>query len=433
MDKQTLLSTIISGFNQLGINYNTGQRADITITCEFLDAGWSTGNKKITYEASIFADETSGTVYMWEFTREKGSGISFGGDSESSFQTGTTLYRKVKSVQYSLDGKAYETSLNLGAIPKTVKGVAKDQGWKFKTVLKKEKASYPADYTSNYMPMPSQPSMHEDKMQEVISCSGCGKSITAGERFCHNCGRPVSTIIPSTQQENKEVNPTPNQEFFRVEAKAPNKQKRFGKTITISLFILAAVIIGMFWLMKVSFLGWIIAIGILTALYFLSGRLSQKGRFPLILLWLIGLVVLFLVFILSPNSTSSAEKNAANSAPPSAAVSSDNTKDMSLLFSAILNNVRQNWKADAKISKIWTDYFSEDFRELKSFTSQDNWNVKFYSPSSNAEIDILLRYEYADQEGLPGIVYFCQNSNGEKGDKRKTLVINPFDGKTYQY
>ncbi len=152
MDKQTLLLTVLSGFKQLGLPYDTGKNADITMTCEFLNAGWSTGKKKITYEASIFADETSGTVYMWELTTEKGSGFSFGGKSESSFQSGTTLYRKVKSVQYGLDGKAYEISLDLGSIPKTVKEAAKAQGWKFKIVLKKGKASYPSGYTDHFTP-----------------------------------------------------------------------------------------------------------------------------------------------------------------------------------------------------------------------------------------------------------------------------------------
>ena len=143
MDKKTLLSTISSGFEQIGLPYDTKQNADFTVACEFLDAGWSTGKKKINYEASIFADENSGTVYMWELTKEKGSGFSFGGHSESTFQSGKTLFRKVKSVQYGPEGKAYEIDLNLGDIPKTVKDAAKSQGWKFKTVLKKQKACYP--------------------------------------------------------------------------------------------------------------------------------------------------------------------------------------------------------------------------------------------------------------------------------------------------
>jgi hypothetical protein len=50
----------------------------------------------------------------------------------------------VKSTQYGAEGKVYEYELDLGAIPKAVKNIAKEGGWKFKTVLSKAKASYPA-------------------------------------------------------------------------------------------------------------------------------------------------------------------------------------------------------------------------------------------------------------------------------------------------
>lgn len=84
-------------------------------------------------------------------TKEEGHGLSFGGESGSYFQQGKTLYRKVKSVQYGFDGKAYEYELNLGDIPKTVKEVSKEHGWKFKTVLSKEKAQYPSRYTGEFV------------------------------------------------------------------------------------------------------------------------------------------------------------------------------------------------------------------------------------------------------------------------------------------
>jgi len=108
MSKMLLLQKITSEFNRLNIPYQTGGGADLTVFKEFLDAGWSTGNKKITYEASVFADESSDTVFMWELTKEKGSGFSFGSSGESYSQSGATLYRKVKSTQYAPDGKVYE-------------------------------------------------------------------------------------------------------------------------------------------------------------------------------------------------------------------------------------------------------------------------------------------------------------------------------------
>ena len=142
--KPQLLSEIRSRLSSLGIPLQGGNGADITISAEFLDARWSTASKKISYEASILADELSNTVSMYEKTTEAGKGLSFGFSAESSFQSGSTLMRKVKSVQYGPDGKACEYNIDLGACSKTVKETAKRYGWKFKTVLNKNKAMYPA-------------------------------------------------------------------------------------------------------------------------------------------------------------------------------------------------------------------------------------------------------------------------------------------------
>jgi len=187
MSNQLLLSRIIAELDKLNIPYQTGGTADITVFNEFLDAGWSTGNKKVTYENSIFADEASGTVFMWELTKEKGSGFSFGSSGESYSQSGTTLYRKVKSTQYAPDGKVYEYTLDLGSIPKSVKSVAKEQGWNFKTVIHKGNASYPAGYCGEAQT----PQAKQEAMPISSFCTNCGTALPPGSRFCPNCGKPV--------------------------------------------------------------------------------------------------------------------------------------------------------------------------------------------------------------------------------------------------
>ena len=143
--KQEIIDQIKEKLSALGLPNQDGNDTDITVKAEFLDAKWSTGSKKISYEAAIYANEREQTVYMYEKTVESGQGLSFGMSGGTSFQSGSTLMRKVKSIQYGPDGKAYEYALDLGAIPKAARETALRSGWKFKTVLNRKKASYPAD------------------------------------------------------------------------------------------------------------------------------------------------------------------------------------------------------------------------------------------------------------------------------------------------
>ena len=144
--RQDLIRQIARRWSELGIPFQSGGIADLTVHTEFLDANWSSGNKKISYEASVYADESASTVFMYEKMTEVGQGLSFGSDGESDFQSGKTLYRKIKSVQNGPNGIAYEINLDLGAIPKAVKETAKASGWHFKTVLNRNKASYPPGF-----------------------------------------------------------------------------------------------------------------------------------------------------------------------------------------------------------------------------------------------------------------------------------------------
>ncbi len=142
MSKKELINIITQKFAKQQIPYSEAGASDIFIDNELLKAQWSTGKKSITYKAYILADEKEKTVFMWEMSKEASSGFSFGSNSESSFQSSGTLARKIKGTGYGLDGKAYEYNIDLGEISKIVKDTAKQSGWKFKTVLKKEKAMY---------------------------------------------------------------------------------------------------------------------------------------------------------------------------------------------------------------------------------------------------------------------------------------------------
>jgi len=138
--KQDLLLEIESQLTAIGVKPVRSDKTDLSVDEELLDASFSTGKKKLHYEAMILLDEADKTVKMYEKTTETSAGVSFGMSGESSFQSGSTLFRKVKSVQYGPEGKVFEYNFDLGAIPKSVKTAAQAAGWKFKTVILKKNA-----------------------------------------------------------------------------------------------------------------------------------------------------------------------------------------------------------------------------------------------------------------------------------------------------
>ena len=144
--REDIIRDLSEALAALGAPAEAGGETDLAIDKEFLDARWSTGEKKIQYESSIFVNDQDQTVYMYEKTTETGKGLSLGGISDSSFQSGTTLHRKVKSLQYGPEGRAYEMEIDLGAIPKAVKQISEKYGYRFKTVISRKKALYPAGY-----------------------------------------------------------------------------------------------------------------------------------------------------------------------------------------------------------------------------------------------------------------------------------------------
>lgn len=303
MERQNIINQIISKFKELGLAYRTDDQADITAAAEFLDAGWSTGKKKITYEASIFVDEGLRTVFMWELTKEQGQGLSFGGGSETSFQSGTTLFRKVKSIQYGPEGKAYEYTLNLGEIPKTVKEAAKQYGYKFKTVLSKNKAQYPAGFVP--IPRPDLDS-NTDKLQaeqkQVLFCSNCGTQLSQEGKFCKKCGAPVDS---SQQGPQSVTSPSDNTVIeqpysnadapFYSQAKKTTAKEKNRKSGLIGFIFLAIITLGFYALTGVSTLGWMLGIAVLVGLWLAYKKYAEKGCLVAIIIWIIAFVLLFFI------------------------------------------------------------------------------------------------------------------------------------------
>lgn len=339
MNKGELVKEIADKLSKMNINFQLGDGSDITIAAEFIDAGWSTGNKKITYSASVFADEAANTVYMWEMTKEIGSGFSFGGDSSSSFQSGTTLFRKVKSVQYGIDGKAYEYTLNLGEIPKAAKESAKQFGWKFKTVIKKDKALWPAGYTPNYLSSSTVPlavDMVTPMQKEAgLFCTSCGGKITPEAKFCPLCGASKANTVPEPKKElaqiqQKEQIPQQAAPFAMAQGSRndnspgnPNAQfyssgQNKKCSISSSLGLIAFLILGVVMLVlliagKTTAVGWALSVVVFAAAFIIQRKLSKKGCLLNIVLWIVTVFVLLMVFGLTAQTDASKPEKSTNS------------------------------------------------------------------------------------------------------------------------
>lgn len=298
--KQQILSEISSKLSVLGIQVQNGNGADITINTEFLDAGWSTGSKKISYEASVFANEQENVIYMYEKTTEVGHGLSFGGGSGSSFQSGITLFRKVKSVQYGLDGKAYEYTLDLGAIPKAVKDTAKQYGWKFKIVLNKNKAMYPAGYVPSFVPPAKQAQPVEQAPQTNVGfCSNCGMQLMESAKFCDKCGKPVgaatrqTAAAPHVPPEQPQPTAAPVQPQYGdprgvFYAAAPKKSGGKGGTFGLIGFILLGILlIVMLLAAEGTPAGWVVSLVLFAVAFFIQRKLKKKGCLLHLILWII--------------------------------------------------------------------------------------------------------------------------------------------------
>ena len=142
MEKQALLQLIYDTWQQMHLEVVSGNGADLTLSADLLGASWSTGKKNIHYEVSLLVDEARRTVFFYEESLETSQGFSFGFRSSRTWQVGRTVFRKVKAVQYGPEGHVYAYEFDLGAIPKSARQIARQNGWAYKTVLNRSHASY---------------------------------------------------------------------------------------------------------------------------------------------------------------------------------------------------------------------------------------------------------------------------------------------------
>ena len=140
--KQDVMQEISVQLSALGLPVLASDKTDLAIDAELLDVAVLGGKKKLRYEAMILFDKGDKQVRMYEKTTEINVGVSFGMNAESSFQSGSTLMRKVTYIQIDPAGKTMEFHFDLGAISKSVKAAAAAHGWGFKTVILKKNAMF---------------------------------------------------------------------------------------------------------------------------------------------------------------------------------------------------------------------------------------------------------------------------------------------------
>ncbi len=343
--KQQMIAQLSSRLAALDIPAQYGAGTDISIHENFFNASWGTGSKKIDYEASIFANEAAQTIFMYEKTTETNRGLSFGSDAETSFQSGKTLFRKVKGVRIGPNGQSVEYDLDLGAIPLAAKETAKQFGWKFKTVLKKEKAMYPAGYVpaapviqpvpaaqpapvvQPVPPSPAAPVAQPTQSTHPVSpasaapvaqptqpvppassapatfCTGCGAPMTAGSGFCTKCGNPAGAAPAKSAPTITYATPAPSPAQTFAAPQAPVTQKKRGTWWLVTLCVLAGIMALLFALVGVSFMGWLFYLAIVGLNVFLFSQWREKSAVTGVVLLAVSAIALFIAMSLASGSS----------------------------------------------------------------------------------------------------------------------------------
>lgn len=360
--KQQIVSEISSRLSELKLPVRTGNGTDITISTDFLDASWSSGSKKISYEASIFVNDKDNVVYIFEKTTEVNKGFSFGSSSGTTFQSGKTLFRKVKSTQYGPDGKAYEHSLDLGSIPKAAKEVAKKYGWKFKTVLSKSKAMYPDGYeaVSGEYSMPSEPAVQD--MQHSSS--------------------PHEEPV---QQQYSD----PDKPFYSDSK--PKTGRKGNRSGLIGLGILGVLMVLILFAGKATLTGWAICAAAFAGVLLMKRRVSEKGFLMKMIFWVVAgfvLIVISLSFTTQEVSATTARvKNAhmttALEAPamkPLDKVTSYPVNAPEIIVSAELRNAPVN----TRVRFVWKYLTADiDITQFQMDSGDSEPNIYIYNNITN--------------------------------------------------
>jgi hypothetical protein len=131
--KQRILNDICLKLSELEIPYKIKEDSYIYVSEEFYDIGLGTDLKKVQYDLTVFVDDDKKSVHLYVSTIDE-SLLPNTAPAETCGQP-VSMFRKVKRVSYDKDGQSTVETVDLGAVPNTVKNTAFKYGWKFSTAL----------------------------------------------------------------------------------------------------------------------------------------------------------------------------------------------------------------------------------------------------------------------------------------------------------
>ena len=140
--KEEIVKDLLAKLNSFGLSPISGADSDITVSIELFDANVGSCEKKISYENAILIDEDAKIIFLYEKTTDKSRGFSFGSSSESSFQSGKSLKRRVKGSFIGATGAKIEYDFDIGEISKAIEAIAEKYGFKVKSVIRRKSAQF---------------------------------------------------------------------------------------------------------------------------------------------------------------------------------------------------------------------------------------------------------------------------------------------------
>jgi hypothetical protein len=141
--REVLLQEILD-FSEAGpFQITRGSDTDVVITSEVTDSSWYSGKKKVIYTAQLLFNEREKTAYYWEMLKETSAGLSFQVGMQKRKIKGIELFQKSREKGYAPGGElVYDYQFDYGSLRDAFKQIVTGQGWKFKVVLARSKATY---------------------------------------------------------------------------------------------------------------------------------------------------------------------------------------------------------------------------------------------------------------------------------------------------